>query len=386
MRKIFWLIIVACTVRIVLIFIMNDSLKLGGDEMRNYQIALNHVNGFGYSLLQNGEYIPTAFHSSFAVLLYEALILLHVSKDFVTLLIWILSLLLYAVSIQYFYRLTELFLTPHRFTATVTYCFYPSVIYFIGSISLYENIVLPLLVLNFSFLLTDTHKKFIIVSSVLSCLVRPNILPVYVLLFLVHAFHKKKLHVPVYAFLLFVLLNIPVLIKNKNTFGSYFLSTQGGFEFLQGHSPVARGSWTAIWAREESPLYQYAHANIPGIDTMNEFRESQARKNLAWKWIKENPLGELKLAVRKVLIYFAPFNLKDLWGCDIFNPVNFLVHLFFLLWLLTAARSYPNLMLLAPAAASIITSLIFFVGYRWRFYAEPFMIIAAFSFLKRFSR
>lgn len=386
MRKIILLIIIACAVRIILIFVMNDSLVLGGDESRNYQTALNHVNGFGYSILQNGKYVPTAFHSSFAVLMYEALILINISKEFIALLIWILSFLFYAASILFFYRLTELYLSRFRFAATVAYCFYPSVIYFIGSISLYENIVLPLLVINFYFLMTGTHKIFVIASSVLSCLVRPNILPVYALLLLFHALHKKKIEIPAYACLFFLLLNIPVLIKNKNTFGNYFLSTQAGFEFLQGHSPVARGSWTVIYGRKESPLYQYAHANIPGIDTMNEFRESLARQNLAWKWIKENPLGEMKLAFRKVLIYFAPYNLKGLWGSDIFNPLNFLVHLFFVLWLITAARSYQNVMLVAPAAASIITSLVFFVGYRWRFYAEPFMIIAAFSYLKRFGR
>ena len=51
--------------------------------------------------------------------------------------------------------------------------------------------------------------------------------------------------------------------------------------------------------------------------------------------------------------------------------------------------SYKNLIILSPIIGSIAVSLLFFIGYRWRYYAEPFLILTAiiyFSELKKIFR
>ena len=36
--------------------------------------------------------------------------------------------------------------------------------------------------------------------------------------------------------------------------------------------------------------------------------------------------------------------------------------------------SYKNFIILSPVIGSLAISLLFFIGYRWRYYAEPYMI------------
>ena len=103
------------------------------------------------------------------------------------------------------------------------------------------------------------------------------------------------------------------------------------------------------------------------------------------KWIKENPADEIKLIVRKIAIYFLPKNFEVLYGSNILNPINLFTHIFFLCFILMQlykkSITLNELLIFSPVAASIILSVVFFVGYRWRCYAEPFMIIFAWQFI-----
>jgi hypothetical protein len=139
------------------------------------------------------------------------------------------------------------------------------------------------------------------------------------------------------------------------------------------------------WGDPTNPLYEYVHAQIPHVGELNELEESKARQNVAVKWIKQNPAGELKLIARKIGIYFLPRNYEVLFGSNFLNPINLLVHLLFLFFIATKlyerSMTSNELILFSPIAASIILSIIFFVGYRWRYYAEPFMIIFAWQFV-----
>jgi hypothetical protein len=168
-------------------------------------------------------------------------------------------------------------------------------------------------------------------------------------------------------------------------FGEYILSTQSGFELLQGHNPYARGSWTGNWADSGSEIYKYVYSQIPNNDYLNEWDQSKARKRVAVNWIKENPLKEIKLSIRKLVIYFLPKNLEILRYSDLPNPINLLTHLFFISMVLLKVYSRKvklnELLLFSPIAGSIILTIVFFVGYRWRYFAEPFMIIFAWMFV-----
>jgi len=132
-------------------------------------------------------------------------------------------------------------------------------------------------------------------------------------------------------------------------------------------------------------LYEYVHHEVPNIDELNEWQDSQVRKQLALKWIKENPGKEVVLILRKLAIYFIPKNYESFSGFSIINPVNLLVHLFFICFLIMTVWKWTidkqSLLLLTPFAASILLSIVFFVGYRWRYYAEPFMILFAWQFV-----
>ena len=74
---------------------------------------------------------------------------------------------------------------------------------------------------------------------------------------------------------------------------------------------------------------------------------------------------------------------------DIFIPINFFVHFLFLLsvflmCLRIRELELPELIVLSPVVFSILLSLVFFVGYRWRLWAEPFMITYIFIVSNKF--
>ena len=188
--------------------------------------------------------------------------------------------------------------------------------------------------------------------------------------------------ISVFSLILFIISHYPILKKNEQIFGVKILSTQFGFELLQGFNPTAKGSWMANWYKRDSPLYQYAKQNIKNLEALNEYEESLARRDLAIKWIVNNPKNAIKLLLRKLAIYFIPENYALLPFSKTYNPINAIVYLFFfafvvLLLLNKISFSYNNLIILLPILGSIIISLVFFVGYRWRIYAEPFMVLGA---------
>ena len=134
---------------------------------------------------------------------------------------------------------------------------------------------------------------------------------------------------------------------NKELFGVYILSTQSGFELLQGHSPVAQGSWMHHWEDMGNPLYEYAHKNIKNLDSLNEYEASQARKHLAMDWAVHHPLKEIILTARKIVIYFFPDNFEELSQKWCLNIFTLLTHLLFLAGILrriqhTAARNHAS--------------------------------------------
>lgn len=374
------LILVSLSLRVALI--AYNGIDLNHDEQANWKIAENHLSGLGYTF--NGS--KTSFHSSSCVLFYEGLQLAGISRRVWEWFCTISSLALFIISIFYFHRLAKFINEKYAFWPTLLYIFYPANFY-IGSLQFYENMVLPAMVILVAIIAEGIFVRrslkwqewlFIVVIVILSSYLRYVTLIIYLFLFTVCIILFKEYRTR-FALLILILIaaQVPALIKTYNQFGAPLLSTQTGFELMQGHSDLARGSLWGSWSDETNPYYKYSRIVIPGLDSMNELEESKARAAFALNWIKENPLKELVLIARKVAIYFSPLNYKWLPTSNWYNPVNLAVHLGFLVFCFRFRRSKENYLLIAIPMACLLITIIFFVVYRVRFFAEPFMILCA---------
>ena len=176
---------------------------------------------------------------------------------------------------------------------------------------------------------------------------------------------------------------IPVLQKNKSMFGEYVISTQFGYELYQGANPMARGSWDGSGKTIEKAL-----VDVKDKASLSELDISHLLKKKALTWIFNHPKDYTVLLARKLAIFFLPKNYEVLPFSSLYNPVNTIVYLGFILFVFSQFKkpefSRVNALLLAPIIGSLTLSLIFFTGYRWRYYAEPFMIILSITWLQSF--
>lgn len=404
-RSILYLALIFGLIRILLLFYNNPNLIMNIDEESNYEVATNHYKGNGYTYFdeQKNAYLPTAFHASFTIFAYENLVLKnHIHKRYWVGFCNIISGLLLAISIYYFYQLSLLFIEQKwAYYCTLSYCIFPSVLYYIGSLFWYEQIVLSLMVIAIYFAIKSIKEKLaayeifgLIICVILSSLLRIQTIaifaPLLAFLILFFAYNKQYKKSLLYSFIAILgfASHFPSLQKNKQLFGSYILSTQTGYEILQGHNPYAKGSWMGNWLLPSSELYHYSHKKIPEIETLNQYTEGLARKKVAFTWIKENPLDEIKLSFRKLLLFFLPRNFEFLPFNQLPNPINFIFYVGFIAFVIMSLlqkNKFWNIektIIVIPILGAIGLTLVFFMGARWRYYAEPFMIIFAFIFLR----
>ena len=397
----------------------NRILTVNNDEMLIAEVAINHRHGLSYSSSQESKrsgyrYDFTAYRPAYPVYLHLALLTFYEDvlpgrqvtwqrsdPYFITYacLLQVISLVLFFCSLYYFRSAALRFLSPVLANvALLLYGLYPSVSFFIGNLVNYESLVTSLLIINVALILKAMEKELSFSDRlrVIACffpavLFRPQVLFIYIFLFGFYLLYtgydwktrpaafRSALVVVLLSGFLFLSANIPVLIKNYRLFGGWTLGTTG-FNFSLGHNPFARGGWCGdCFVNPASPYYQYIRKEIPGYEQLDEYQKAVNLQKLGWDWIKRNPMDEFVLSVRKVAIYFLPYNNDD----TRFNPMNFLVHLGCILFLLAglvqiARRKFPAgryWLLAAPLAGSILVTILFHVGYRWRYYAEPFMII-----------
>lgn len=362
------------------------------DEERSFQIAENQVAGKGYVFFDTfvNQYVPTAFHPSTPVFIYEFLIRNNISKRDWVIFFNFLTAIVLGFSILYFYKLARFFLDEnYSVAATILYCIFPTSIYYVGSLFYYENIAVCLIVIC-SYILVKSLQQTIsflemtifVISAIVSISFRNQTIAVLGMMLLfytaINLWNKRTRYIPLVlvTVVAMIAVNIPNLLKNYEMFGAYILSNQTGYELLQGHNPHAKGGWNSDWRTPGDPLFVFAHENIPNLDMLNEYEESTARKDLALKFIRENPLAEVKLAFKKLALYFLPFNFDTRM---VYNPINLLVYFSFIIIL--SVKFYKlnftgnDLLILAPVAGSILLTLVFFMGTRWRYYAESSMVI-----------
>ncbi len=394
-------------------------LSVNNDEMLIAEVAINHRHGLSYSSSQENHrtgyvYDFTAFRPAYPVYLHIALqtfyedvfpgkpVTWHRTDPYFigyAFLVHVISLVLFFFSLFYFRSAALQFLSPvWANVALLLYGLYPSVSFFVGNLVNYESVVTSLLIVDVALILKGLQKRlpvsgriFLIASFLPSVLFRPQLLFIYLFLFglylIITAYGRRTSPAAFQSALLVVLLsgflfltaNIPVLLKNNRLFGGWTLGTTG-FPFSLGHNPFARGGWCGdCFVNPASPYYQYIRKEIPGYEQLDEYQKAINLQKLGWEWIMHNPVDEMMLSVRKVAIYFLPYNNDD----NRFNPMNLMIHLGCIMYVLTgllllARRKFPSSrhwILAAPLAGSIFVTILFHVGYRWRYYAEPFMII-----------
>jgi hypothetical protein len=211
---------------------------------------------------------------------------------------------------------------------------------------------------------------------------RLQLIPILIFLFsfaIIFPAKAKRVELLFGMFIIMVLISfmsIPVLEKNKKDFGHYVISTQSGFELWEGSNPLARGSWSGSGESRKLGM-----ANIPNVENLNQLELSDKLKYKAIAWATSHPYDYFVLILRKLAIYFLPQNYEVMPGSRFYNPINAIVYfaaLYFIITSIFRNKDIPNTMvLISPILGSISLTLVFFVGYRWRFYAEPFMLICS---------
>ncbi|RAK64583.1 hypothetical protein DLM85_17995 [Hymenobacter edaphi] len=389
--------------RLALLGRHNPGLEWNWDEVRNARIAEHWLQGRGYVSYDavRQQFRPDAFHASFPVWVYAAWFKLGLPRHYFTAAVYLLTAVGGVVTLRYAERLLRWYRLPPpaAWLGGLLLALYPSVLWYIGAWFWYENLCLPALVwATYQLLrLLDGRPLPLAKAGLLaavvagSCLLRGYLLAVYGGLFVLllwqacrqPAARRRVAWRPALLTLaLTLLLHLPIFVKNHRLFGAYILSTQPGFELLQGHNPVTQGRFMFDWDEPARPFAQWVGRQIPQLSGLNQYQESQARARLARQWISGHPAAELRLLARKLLVFFSPENFVADNFRTRYHPLTAAVHLAFLLSVLATALRWrglrfhrPDALLLLPVAVVLLLSLVFFVGYRWRLFAEPAFVL-----------
>lgn len=386
---------------------LNPGLEWNYDERRNGRIADNYLAGLGYvsTVPEHHQLRPDAFHATFPVFVYVGWSRLGLPKHYLTLLVYAAAAGCYLLGALYVQRTLRYFgVAPGiSWLGAGLWAVSPGVVYYIGAFWWFENLALPLLIMVIYKLLRLYGGRALrwpdglltVAAVVLSCLLRGYLLAVYGTLFgvflLLVSFPRRGLpgsrRWQAWALSVGVLLatsaaHVPILLKNHRMFGAYTLSNQAGFELLQGHNSVTEGRFMFDWDERDKPFDQFVRAYIPQLDSLDQYQESQARAQLAKQWLRQHPGPEARLLVRKTLLFFSPENFIADAPRTPWNPFTALAHLAFFGALLLTLVRYRGLrferrdaLLLTPLVVVWLLSLVFFPGFRWRFFAEPALLL-----------
>jgi hypothetical protein len=316
----------------------------------------------------------------------------------------ILKTLVFPFSILFFYKTLKI-LHLNAFMiqlGTWAYILIPSVFIFIGWFDTWENVALYFFLINFYFVLGEVRKvelpnaRYYIMPllTAISALTRPHLLMFYAAIYgflfcitLFRAFRNKLNYLQtvsktaIISLLFLFAVHIPIFIQNKEYFGKYTLSTQSKFEFFQGHNPFARGSWYPAVYMNNKAYFDSVFLQNPIPYNASELTEADAYQHVALSWIKHNPLMEAELIARKVAGYFLPWNFIN----HRINIYSILLHLAFFAFCIHflqttfvrgKSKEWPTeAMILLPEAISILLTVMFFTGERWRYFGEPFFLL-----------
>jgi 4-amino-4-deoxy-L-arabinose transferase-like glycosyltransferase len=310
------------------------------------------------------------------------------------LILLIIKLALFIPAIFSFYQLaTKLTSASFALLLTLLFTLYPSM-YYVGLLNVFEPIITFLTLLILNILCNKTQSKsngsvsdyLIVVAGLVFCTwMKPHVL-FYILFFLLIAIYQSvkqriwsaNLKMVSCAFVFVILGHVPIFMSNYNDFGKVFLANQAGIDFFHAHNRFARGSWTPeLFAKHGDELMKDITKN-KDLPNYNEKQEADYYQQLAVEWIKNHPLDELKLGIKKLLIFFLPHNFMSLK----INLFTLLIHLGFLYygWLFFVNKRFlitDDLYLVSVIVSVLILDTLYFVEYRWRFFADPEILLLA---------
>lgn len=313
-----------------------------------------------------------------------------------------IALLFFLISIPYFFHLLKSLgiknKTIQNFT-TGAYLVFPSTLIYIGCVPLYENICLPISIIGISFLLKllsgeskNTFFTFLGCSFMLtiSMMLRPQVLTptVFTLMafgiFVIIKTKKEgfKANKYIWKFIaifsvVFIMLQSCVFIVNYKYFKQIFYTNRGD-AFMWGHYDLAKGSWDGTVDLKGTVGYNYERKIIPGYDDMTEIEQNNAQNKIGKEWIKNNLDKEIKLTFKKLAILFMPYNFENL----VFNFPMFIIHIGLFLFLIffifnfnTLRKNPAVVFILVWIFGIVFVNLMFFVEYRVKYFADPYMLI-----------
>ncbi|MBY0427080.1 MAG: hypothetical protein K2Q22_15705, partial [Cytophagales bacterium] len=269
---------------------------------------------------------------------------------FHALLILIVKNLFLAIALWVFYRQIKCVFNPFvaQF-ATLLLLIYPSVIYYVGLLNIYECIIAAGLVIclgqiQWLFENPSSRYKDIQLLAIGICLaifgglksqvllLNVLILACFIYLYLIQ--RKEKMVYLLWLSLPSIMLVVGVFWVNHAYFGQYTFSTQGALNFWHGHNPYAKGSWTAlIWHQHWDEIQPYLEKNKV-ILSLDEATETSFYGKWALEWILHHPGQELFLIIKKTAILFAPHNMMK-WEL---NPITSIFHLSLPIYLMLFLR------------------------------------------------
>ena len=147
------------------------SLRMNDDEEQNYAIAVNFLIGNNYSIFNDeiNNYKKTAHQHSFQVFIYKYFINSKINFDYFVLSFTLINLILFYFSIICFYKLSLNYLNKLLSTiSSIFYCLYPSIIFYIGPLFLYENIAISLIIISTYLILKNENYFYIFLAIILA--------------------------------------------------------------------------------------------------------------------------------------------------------------------------------------------------------------------------
>jgi hypothetical protein len=395
---------------------INDSkrtLFMNPSEEANYIMAMNSFYGFGLvEWSQTSRDYVSSSKNRMTQFLYLLVIKSGFDFDLFIIVLLLVFFLAYVMGIYLVLSISCLVMSKRMSEiCAISWAAYPSNLLHIGTGFFYENLAVTAL-LYFTYVMLRHQQTYmairmiICVSLILVIVGSLRIQALFVALIsiVITGFLTKdplnKRNMGLVGFttaILFVLVSIPTLVQNKKDFGEYSFGYQGHYMFWEGANKLARGSWDGTGLALSN-----AKSEILGFQEMDESELASELMKTSMTWIVHNPIDYSLLQLRKIAIFFFPTNFES--GYFLFqsiNPFNLSLHLGLLfvvvIYTLKSLRcryfakrmflsiSRENIILfLSPVAGSLLLTLTFFVGFRWRFYAEPFMLMAFYYLCSQF--
>lgn len=295
-------------------------------------------------------------------------------------------------------------------TTTGFYLIFISTLVYIGLIPLYENISLPISVIFIATLSSilmnkpNIKKRIIVIIPVLitfGVMIRPQMLIPTLLVLIIFfiyiiantrkkGFKENKIawFFIFYFSVVFTISQSIVIITNYKHFKTIFYTNRAD-GYMWGHYDLAKGSWDGTVDIEGSDAYKYTRLIIPNFDTMSELEQNKSQQQIANNWIMNNPAKELKLFVKKIAIFFMPYNFNNLK----FSASIFITHLGFLFFCIISflkfrsiSKNQTLMLIFVFTIGVLLVNILFFVEHRVKYFADPYLLIISVFTIDFFTR